>query len=177
MPYDPIRYAMDSAYRRRIEACRRGGRSRSKKKIEAARSNVAKSPGRPRKDGLVAGWQKKGLDPFEAEKSHRKAEADRTKRRQRELMRSFGWSLESEWQRSDAHRAAGTDEDFERETGIHIGEELGPGLRAVYEEWTDGGKNLEGDEDIPDGLLRALCRYRLASAPPAVPESIDGFAI
>ena len=64
---DVERYAVDPAYRRMVEGGRKGGRSRSKAKLEAVRRNVQRAHGRPRQDGLAPAWEKRGLSAQEAE--------------------------------------------------------------------------------------------------------------
>lgn len=189
---DIYRYQNDPKYRARIEACRKGGRSRSQRKIEAARRNVAKSPGRPRKDGRIPKWEEKGLDLAEAKRQHQLGENARRAKEARALMRDQGWPLEAEHRWEDRHIAAETWEAAEEATRAWIAREGGSGTRALYERWADvEQKNLNPEGEIPPrDVLRLLCRYRLTvetaaeTGPETAPaneaetgEAVDGFAI
>jgi hypothetical protein len=161
---DKERYEKDEAYKRLIDGARRGGRSRSQRKVEAARRNVAKSSGRPRKDCPAPGWNEK-----------------------KKVMRDFCWPLEREHQWEDEQNSAGTLEASERETEEHIEECGGPGSRAMYEQWRDTDfKNLAPGMVTPisKDVLRSLCRFRLLGAGQAGEtetetgtETVGGFEI
>ena len=155
---DRERYQRDPAYRRMVEGARKGGRSRSRRKLEAVKRNIAKAKGRPRKDGLSPGWQQRGLHPREAETEAETLQRGREARRKKKLMRDRGWSLDQEWEWSD------TATDWqEEETETYLAREGAPGDRQDYVWWRDVEcKNLcEEGELPPDSLLVALCRYRL----------------
>lgn len=43
MPHDPIRFECDPGYRRMVDAAKRGGRAKSRAKLEAVKRNLAKA--------------------------------------------------------------------------------------------------------------------------------------
>lgn len=43
MPHDPIRFECDPGYRRMVDAAKRGGRAKSRAKLEAVKRNIAKA--------------------------------------------------------------------------------------------------------------------------------------
>jgi len=155
---DEERYDNDAAYKRLIDGARRGGESRSQRKVEASRRNVAKSSGRPRKDCPAPGWNEK-----------------------KKIMRDFCWPLEREHKWEDEQIAAGTREEAERETAEYIGEHNGEGGRVMYEQWRDlDFKNLAVGMVTPitSDVLRLLCRYRLlGAAEETTEETGEAFAI
>lgn len=189
---DEERYERDPGYRRLVDGARKGGRSRSAAKVESSRRNVAKSRGRPRKDGFAPGWEKERLGKFVAEKENRELENTRRAKEAKALMRDQGWPLEAEHRWEDRHIAAETWEAAEEATRAWIAREGGSGTRALYERWADvEQKNLNPEGEIPPrDVLRLLCRYRLTvetaaeTGPETAPaneaetgEAVDGFAI
>ena len=142
---DYERYKRDPGYRAQVEGGRKGGRSRSRKKVESSRRNVAKSRGRPRKDGMPPGWETEGLTPPEAAKRADETETRKWVAWTRTVLNA--WEVEIE---------TGMDADVETVMARMFPDETE--ARDEFRAWCGRGKPAGG---ISKHAYRLLTRARL----------------